>query len=964
MKTLHGLDYSLKIKNTIINHINQAQKNPFINYYFIVDDPLYFEEAFFKYTDTLFNIRIITYNDLIKKLLEHYQLYSYQELSKLDKILITKQLIENSNNLFNTNSKMDLIYELIDIFDLFFLESFSNSELDQLPPLAKQKIATIIGLYQQLTTSLPNNTCYKYEELLFEQIDNSNAEDHYIFISEQIFKQRRFELIKKISLYNDVTILVNNSSDSRDLNKPFNKYHGDQKNVFENDNPYLSHLNKYLFSLRSPKYENHTPLHTIIQTTPKAQIESVVLNIYQDIVDNHTHYHDYAIYYPNQEYLTLLVDTLNNFKIPHNIKKSLIFKELDACLLWIRYCLNHDNNDLLDLLDTKVLSRYNDFDYLDLIKKNYLEKGYIEDPFSTLYNFEKAQSLDDYSSVMINFINQEMLFSQNQTMLINFFTNLTSPQSFTLADFYSLVNQLKPSLKEDIKPCNDHLYLLNYQQCYSGILECKKIYLVGVNETVVPKQNKDTGILLDQDYQILQLPDLNHQISVDQNNILKVLNSQTEFTAICFSNGTIDGQPLLKSSLYNQLKQMFKISNIDINNDYYHYSLKTNLYLHGGKDIELSSLNTMIKHYIQTNNQPDKLTVPLFSNHLSASKLETYNGCPYKYFNQYGLKLYPFKQPLFQINEIGTIIHYVLEKTQALFTDNITASKAEVDDLETVINQHVEQYLNEHGLTERLNYGTNNYIIKTVKHDLVNTVIVLINQMKASDFYIVGSEVDIYRNYPDFKFSGIVDRVDQYNQYLKIIDYKSSNKDLDLSLAIQGFNIQMLLYLDTLTKQKKLDKGALLYFNTKKRILTSSLKINESELSENFFKLYRMNGYVNSEVVEEVDNNIDKDSAIIKAKFVKKDDCYKGNILSSFSFERLIDYVSQHIENLYHELANGNIGINPKGSDDATVFTKVNPCTYCNYRSLCNFDVFYNEYTLVDSNNLEHLLEEDNSDAN
>lgn len=154
---------------------------------------------------------------------------------------------------------------------------------------------------------------------------------------------------------------------------------------------------------------------------------------------------------------------------------------MDACLLWIRYCLNHDNNDLLDLLDTKVLSRYNDFDYLDLIKKNYLEKGYIEDPFSTLYNFEKAQSLDDYSSVMINFINQEMLFSQNQTMLINFFTNLTSPQSFTLADFYSLVNQLKPSLKEDIKPCNDHLYLLNYQQCYSGILECKKsIWLVSM----------------------------------------------------------------------------------------------------------------------------------------------------------------------------------------------------------------------------------------------------------------------------------------------------------------------------------------------------------------------------------------------------------------------------------------------------------------------------------------------------
>ena len=60
-----------------------------------------------------------------------------------------------------------------------------------------------------------------------------------------------------------------------------------------------------------------------------------------------------------------------------------------------------------------------------------------------------------------------------------------------------------------------------------------------------------------------------------------------------------------------------------------------------------------------------------------------------------------------------------------------------------------------------------------------------------------------------------------------------------------------------------MNKGALVItLILKKRILTSSLKINESELSENFFKLYRMNGYVNSEVVEEVDNNIDKDSAI------------------------------------------------------------------------------------------------------
>ncbi|MFQ7173860.1 MAG: hypothetical protein ACLRQF_18410 [Thomasclavelia ramosa] len=80
---------------------------------------------------------------------------------------------------------MDLIYELIDIFIFSFLKVLVI-QVRQLPP-SETKIATIIGLYQQLTTSLPNNTCYKYEELLFEQIDNSNVEDRYIFISEQIF---------------------------------------------------------------------------------------------------------------------------------------------------------------------------------------------------------------------------------------------------------------------------------------------------------------------------------------------------------------------------------------------------------------------------------------------------------------------------------------------------------------------------------------------------------------------------------------------------------------------------------------------------------------------------------------------------------------------------------------------------------------------------------------------------------
>lgn len=962
MKIYRGLEYSLKIKKIIAESIKEAKNDPFSNYFFIVDDPLFFEEAFFKYTDTLFNLQIIRYSDLLKKLLDNYHLYQYEELSKLDKILITKELIESSDNLFNTDNKMNIIYELINIFDLFYLEEVDKFQLDNSPSLSKEKITTIIELYQLLLKKIPNHKCYQYEDLLFNQIDKSIEDNHYIFITEKILNQHRYNLIKQIDKYSDVKILINDCNDSRNLNIPFINIRGDDY-FTDFDSSYLNHLNTYLFSLQTPKYPHHTPLYSLIQTTPKAQIESVVLNIYQNIVDHKMHYRDFAIYYPNQEYLDLLVETLDNFKIPHNIKKIIVFKEFDACLLWLKYCCSGDDRDLLDLLDTKMINGYTDFNYLDIIKKIYLETGVLKNPFLARYDLSNCYTLTDFSSMMLTFINNEIIYSQNQASLISFFNNLISDQPFNIKDFYNLVEELKPVLKEDKNICNDHLYLLNYNQCYSGILDCANIYLVGVNETIVPIQNKDTGILLDQDYQTLNLPDLNYHIGLNQNNILKILNSNTNFTAICFSNATIDGQPLLKSSLYIQLKQMFTFTKIDTNNDYLHYSLKNKLYLVNGQDINCKSLNNLINHYKQTNNQPDKLSTPLFSSYLSSSKLETYNSCPYKYFSQYGLKIYPFNQPIFQTNEIGTIVHYVLEKTSVLFKNNHSVLQVDHNHLKELINKHIDEYINTNNLNKRLKYGTNNFIITMIKQDLVNTIIVLINQMKITDFKIIGNEIEINRDYHDFKLNGIIDRVDQYDKYLKIIDYKSSNKELDISLAIQGFNIQMLLYLDTLTDQMKLDKGALLYFNTKKRILASSMKITEKENSANFFKQYKMNGYVNEAVIEEIDNSIDKESAVIKAKFVKKDDCYKGNILSSFSFDRLLAYVNNHIVKLYHELISGNIGINPKGSDDATIHTKVNPCSYCKYQSLCNFDVFYNEYTLVNNENLEYLIKEEVNNA-
>jgi ATP-dependent helicase/DNAse subunit B len=44
----------------------------------------------------------------------------------------------------------------------------------------------------------------------------------------------------------------------------------------------------------------------------------------------------------------------------------------------------------------------------------------------------------------------------------------------------------------------------------------------------------------------------------------------------------------------------------------------------------------------------------------------------------------------------------------------------------------------------------------------------------------------------------------------------------------------------------------------------------------------------------------------------------------------------------------GHIEIFPKDSDNQSIHMKVNPCRYCSYKTICHFDVFYNEYDLIE----------------
>ena len=105
-----------------------------------------------------------------------------------------------------------------------------------------------------------------------------------------------------------------------------------------------------------------------------------------------------------------------------------------------------------------------------------------------------------------------------------------------------------------------------------------------------------------------------------------------------------------------------------------------------------------------------------------------------------------------------------------------------------------------------------------------------------------------------------------------------------------------------------------------------------------------------------LDPTFDRRSALIPVSYVKSRDEYKGQILSTEQLHILFKKISDHISELYQNMMDGHIDIAPKGSDQKATHTLVNPCFYCPYHSICGFDVFYNDYQLVEFLDVEKIL--------
>ncbi len=356
-------------------------------------------------------------------------------------------------------------------------------------------------------------------------------------------------------------------------------------------------------------------------------------------------------------------------------------------------------------------------------------------------------------------------------------------------------------------------------------------------------------------------------------------------------------------------------------------------------DIEISASNDMI--------DKDVLSSHVGSNlFLSQSKIETFVNCHFSYACKYLLRLDDGKRAEFAYNNIGTFVHNVLEKfLYYVFVTN----KGVYPDKETksnIINLIIRDYL----LLLLPDKQTDSARLKHLFERLRTTSELLIddllNEFADSSFKPEFFELKIgTADIPSINFvlkngtvitvSGTIDRVDVYRDngkaYIRVVDYKTGSKSFSVSDIAEGLNLQLLLYIFSLTKNRNNPFAHLLDGEPVPAGITylsapsgkvNALAYNASDDSyDSAVKEIKRSGLIldNDKVLNAVSHSR-------KERYLMKTS-RKNSVVSAEFLEHLYDQLCDVLTNIGNEIISGCANALPKSGTDA--------CKYCSYGHIC-----------------------------
>lgn len=339
----------------------------------------------------------------------------------------------------------------------------------------------------------------------------------------------------------------------------------------------------------------------------------------------------------------------------------------------------------------------------------------------------------------------------------------------------------------------------------------------------------------------------------------------------------------------------------------------------------------------------------------SVSRMETYNRCPCMYFGRYGLRLEPRQEFTVRSQDVGQIYHYILaEVLQILLESKTDFSQLTADKILPLIQQVLVTYNQKGGEHLFDDSEKNQYLKDKIIVVVTRCILDIAWQMAEGNFVPVGFEVSfgarseiegmeiVLPNGQKVLLKGIIDRIDsapgKQADYYRIIDYKSSDKQLDLNDIFYGLNWQMPLYLETLLdsrskKQKKTVKPAgMFYFPIREWVDTVDQPSGEKSV-----RIQKLQGLIilDHEAIDlaERDFFTEKQAKTMNLK-LNKDGSYGKSpyVIEETDYDVMITYIKRHLTESFQRMLSGDVRQLPLSKDNQL------SCVYCDYCGLCVLD--------------------------
>lgn len=317
---------------------------------------------------------------------------------------------------------------------------------------------------------------------------------------------------------------------------------------------------------------------------------------------------------------------------------------------------------------------------------------------------------------------------------------------------------------------------------------------------------------------------------------------------------------------------------------------------------------------------------------MSASKFDTFNRCRFSFFCRYGLRAKKLQPADFDVLQRGTIVHYVLERYINENKDSFDSITA--DEINTLTDKYINEYLDSVSGFESIKNSRIAFLISRISRSLKDVIAHITAELSQSLFKPKACELKIGENgeidalkFPfddgEISLEGSIDRVDEYNGYIRIIDYKTGSKSFKLPDILFGLNLQMLIYLYAVTRGNGLeDKKAagILYQPSSRDVKDEGLAMN-GLISADLDLISAMDSKGNGEFIPKV--SLNKDNTISKRS-------------NSFLEKEKFTEIFNHIEGLMRRTGNlilsGDIAVSPLDGRESPA------CKYCDYSGICKIE--------------------------